>query len=309
MILLCGIPSESPLSMVAEALRQIGARPVLFNQREFAQTRIEFTLAGGKATGWLEMGNAAYRLEDFQGVYVRLMDDRFLPELKDEPQDSVLRAYARSLHESLCLWIELSEARVVNRHSVMASNSSKPYQAQIIRRYGLEVPETLVTSDPDAVLAFQRQHGRVIFKSISGVRSIVHTLDDKDHERLNLIRWCPTQFQEFIEGEDVRVHLVGSRVFATRIRSNAVDYRYAKQQVGEPAELEAFELPAAVAERCVALARGLKLPFAGIDLKFRPDGRVYCFEVNPSPGFSYYEANTGQPISTAVAEYLTGRSA
>jgi hypothetical protein len=36
---------------------------------------------------------------------------------------------------------------------------------------------------------------------------------------------------------------------------------------------------------------------------------VYCFEVNPSPGFSYYEANAGQPISTAVAEYLTGRSA
>jgi len=29
-----------------------------------------------------------YRLEDFQGVYVRLMDDQSLPELKDEPSDS-----------------------------------------------------------------------------------------------------------------------------------------------------------------------------------------------------------------------------
>ena len=54
----------------------------------------------------------------------------------------------------------------------------------------------------------------------------------------------------------------------------------------------------------MALARGLGLPFAGIDLKVAPDGRVVCFEVNPSPGFSYYEANTGQPIAAAVAEYL-----
>ena len=292
--------------MVAEALRKIGVPPVLLNQREFAQSRVEFSFANGGVTGRLEIGNAAFRLEDFQGVYLRLMDHRSLPELKDEPEDSSLRAYASSLHESLTLWTELSAARVVNRHSVMASNGSKPFQAQLIRRYGFEVPETLITNDPDAVLEFQRQCGRVIFKSISGVRSIVHTLDEKDHERLNLIRWCPTQFQEFIEGEDVRVHVVGSRLFATRIRSSAVDYRYAQQQVGQSAELEEFELPDTVAERCLSLAAGLKLPFAGIDLRFRPDGRVYCFEVNPSPGFSYYEANTGQPISLAVARYLTG---
>jgi glutathione synthase/RimK-type ligase-like ATP-grasp enzyme len=85
-----------------------------------------------------------------------------------------------------------------------------------------------------------------------------------------------------------------------------VDYRYARQQVGAPAELEATDLPDDIAERCVALARGLGLAFAGIDLKFPPDGRVVCFEVNPSPGFSYYEANTGQPIARAVAEYLMG---
>jgi hypothetical protein len=33
---------------------------------------------------------------------------------------------------------------------------------------------------------------------------------------------------------------------------------------------------------------------------------VYCFEVNPSPAFSHYESQTGQPISRAVADYLSG---
>jgi hypothetical protein len=41
-------------------------------------------------------------------------------------------------------------------------------------------------------------------------------------------------------------------------------------------------------------------------LKVTQDNRVYCFEVNPSPAFSYYEANTGKPIAQAIAAYLAG---
>jgi glutathione synthase/RimK-type ligase-like ATP-grasp enzyme len=46
------------------------------------------------------------------------------------------------------------------------------------------------------------------------------------------------------------------------------------------------------------------LAFAGIDLKITPAGEIFCFEVNPSPDFSFYEANTGQPIASALARYL-----
>ncbi|MFC7543867.1 hypothetical protein ACFQU2_36610 [Siccirubricoccus deserti] len=43
---------------------------------------------------------------------------------------------------------------------------------------------------------------------------------------------------------------------------------------------------------------------AGIDLKRRRDGSWVCFEVNPSPGFSWFEAATGQPIAAAIAALL-----
>jgi glutathione synthase/RimK-type ligase-like ATP-grasp enzyme len=66
------------------------------------------------------------------------------------------------------------------------------------------------------------------------------------------------------------------------------------------------ELSDDLAEMCVKLSAGLGLALAGIDLKITKDNRVYCFEVNPSPAFSYYEANTGQPIALAVAGYLAG---
>jgi hypothetical protein len=39
---------------------------------------------------------------------------------------------------------------------------------------------------------------------------------------------------------------------------------------------------------------------AGIDLRWIPYGEWYCFEVNPSPAFNFYQYHTGQPIVTAV---------
>jgi glutathione synthase/RimK-type ligase-like ATP-grasp enzyme len=188
----------------------------------------------------------------------------------------------------------------------MGSNFSKPFQAQLIKRYGFEVPETLITNDPDLVRAFRARHGRIIYKSISGVRSIVQTLTDEDMLRIDNIRWCPTQFQAFVEGTNVRVHTVGDKVFATGINTDATDYRYAHRQSGDHAELRPVELSDDLAEMCVKLSAGLGLAFAGIDLKITPENSVYCFEVNPSPAFSYYESQTDQPISRAVADYLSG---
>jgi glutathione synthase/RimK-type ligase-like ATP-grasp enzyme len=138
------------------------------------------------------------------------------------------------------------------------------------------------------------------------VRSIVQTLTDDDMARLENIRWCPTQFQAFVAGENVRVHTVGQKLFATAISSEATDYRYAARQKGAPAELREVDLADELAEMCLKLAEGLGLAFAGIDLKITPEKHVYCFEVNPSPAFSYYESNTGQPIADAVAGYLAG---
>jgi glutathione synthase/RimK-type ligase-like ATP-grasp enzyme len=303
MILLCGIPSESPMALVSEALAALGVPTVTLNQRSVHECEIGWSLAGGRLTGELRIGAAVYALERFVGVYTRLMDDQLLPELRDDPAESPRRGHSRAFHDALARWYEISPARVVNRARPQGSNFSKPFQAQLIRQAGFEIPETLITNDPEQVVAFREEHGRVVYKSISGVRSIVRTLEDDDLARLDRIRWCPVQFQQRVEGANVRVHVVGGEVFATGIATEATDYRYARRDELE-AELYELTLPDELAERCVGLAAALDLPFAGIDLMLTPGERVYCFEVNPSPAFSYYELHTGQPIAMALARYL-----
>lgn len=306
MILLCGIPSESPLAMVRDALAEMGVPYIVFNQRHFSTTQFSFGISHSRVTGTLRLYGQEYDLDKILGVYTRMMDEQSLPEVRCLPPHSPELQHCRNLHDALLRWMEISSVRVVNRCGPMGSNSSKPYQAQLIAQHGFSVPETLITNDPELVREFYKQHGRIIYKSISGVRSIVKEITTDDLSRLTRIRWCPTQFQAFVEGINVRVHVVGQEVFATKILSDATDYRYARQQGGET-YLTAVELDGDWAAKCVQLAGALNLPFAGIDLKITPDGEVFCFEVNPSPGYSYFEHNTGQPIANAVARYLSRR--
>ena len=203
------------------------------------------------------------------------------------------------LHE----WLDVTEVLVMGRPASMFSNSSKPHQARLIAAAGLAVPTTLVTNDPEAVREFRSRHGRIIFKSISGIRSIVREVDDAALARMDRIRDLPTQFQARVEGTDVRVHVVGESVFPTRITSTALDYRYAARD-GLACDLEPWVLAPDVEQACISVASALALPLAGIDLRVGEDGTVTCFEVNPMPAFSYYESNTGQPIAAAVAAFL-----
>lgn len=304
MIFLCGIRSEPSLRLVIEQAERQGLPHLVFHQRRFADLDLEFELADGRVPGWMRLASVRHPLEHFSAIYTRLMDYRFLPEMEKESRNSPVRLRCAAVHNALMHWFEVAPVRVLNRIAQVGSNASKPYQAQIIRAHGFSIPETLVTNEPDRVREFVDRHKRVIYKSISYVRSIVQTMTDKDLARLDHIRWCPVQFQAYVEGVNVRVHTLGSnQVFATLIRSSATDYRYGYQD-GEQEQLEPADIADDLAQHCLELAGALGLELAGIDLKISPDGQVFCFEVNPSPAFGYYELHTGQPIARAVAAYL-----
>ncbi len=258
---------------------------------------------GGSPEGFIASRDWRVELGSLTGVYVRYLgsEGRMPPPDVAEP---VIPALFAEYDAGLSLLFEDLPCAVVNRLRGGLSNHSKPFQALLLQRCGLRTPTTLVTNDPDAVRRFYDEcHGEVIYKSVSGVRSIVRRLGPDQLARLHFLQHGPAQFQAFIPGDDVRVHTVGDRWFATRVRSTAVDYRYARREGGET-HMTPIDLPPAMAAACVDAARALGLLFAGIDLKLTPEGEYVCFEVNPSPGFLYYEQHTGQPISTALADLL-----
>jgi len=289
MILLWGSLADAPLAAVHAALTARRAQVTLIDPQTEAHAVLEMSV-DPQVSGTLRVGATQVDLEQLTGIYLR-------------PTVPAADAPRAEIHDALWSLSEITSALVLNRPAAMAGNSSKPYQAAQARAVGFATPATLITTSPDAARAFAAEHGDVIYKSTSGVRSIVATLDASHDERLRDLESCPTQLQQRVAGVDVRVHVVDSQLFACEVRSDAVDYRYAGRHDLE-VTLQPIELPHDVAQRCFALAALTELPLAGIDLRRTSEGEWYCFEINPSPGFTYYADQTGQPIADAVADLL-----
>ena len=304
MILVWGLPGDSPIAEVHAALEAIGQPAFFLDQRRAPETRVQLRVQPA-VSGWLEIDNQVLDLTAVRAAYVRPYDSRRLRAVASAGPESPEWQAALGVEDVLLSFCELTPALVVNRPSAMAANGSKPYQSRLIASFGFCVPETLVTTDPEAAAEFWRRHEQVVYKSISGVRSVVARLTPEHEERLRNISWCPTQFQQWIAGEDVRVHVVGDEVFSCQVKSTADDYRYASGTTA--VAIEPLELPIEVAERCIAAARAMQLPVAGLDLRYSSAGDWYCFEVNPSPGFSYFQRQTGQQIDVAIAALLASR--
>ncbi len=305
MILLWGLAEDNPLAAVRDALAENDISYAFLDQRAALDTAVELRVDTG-VEAVVRAPGLTLDLHAVTAAYLRPHDSRHLPEVELAGLYSPAWNHVSQVEDILLSWSELTPALVINRPSAMATNGSKPYQAAIIRAHGFNIPNTLITTDPRAAAEFWEAQGSVVYKSISGVRSIVSRVTLEHRERLPFVSWCPTQFQKYIPGTDYRVHIVGTRVFACEVICEADDYRYAARQ-GSSVDIRACEIPEKIVTQCKLLAADLQLTVAGVDLRQTPNGDWYCFEVNPSPGFSYYAEICKQPIAEAIAQLLASQ--
>jgi glutathione synthase/RimK-type ligase-like ATP-grasp enzyme len=242
----------------------------------------------------LRCGEQTVELDGMSAAYLRPYDHR----LYAEPGSRTEKVeHADLVHHLLMNWAEHATGAIINRPSAEATNQSKLYQAMTIERSGFRVPESLVSNDPLEIEHFAARHGRIIYKSMSSVRSIVRELDVRSLRRLGAIG--PALLQQRVIGRNVRVHVVGDEAVACAINSDATDYRYSA------ACFVRFALPADVARTCVRVTRALGLELSGIDLIATPDDEYYCLEVNANPAFSVFDQTSNGMIAGLVAERLT----
>ena len=306
MILVCGILADGLIELMCARLKDMQLDYLLLDERSFpGDYDISWELDQKGVSGFVTTPNRRVALNDITGVYARYVD--YEGDSVETDLSEAERIYAQAeCQSSLMQLLDILPCPVVNRVSASASNDSKIYQGMLANSFGLRTPKTLVTTSKESAINFYEEcDKKVIFKSLSSVRSIVRPMDERDFDRLELLKNGPTQFQERIDGVDYRVHTIGGEVFPTEIRSDAGDYRYARRE-GKSASLEAATLPDSVAQSCIGMSKQLGLELAGVDLRRTPQDEWVCFEVNPSPGFLYYEVSTGQPISRAVANRLRG---
>ncbi len=189
--------------------------------------------------------------------------------------------------------------------------ASKPYQLEIARKVGLQIPDTLISSDPDEVEKFLKKHDhRIIHKSMTPHKQqpiYAQKWQASDYVWLKNIKIAPTIFQEEIVGSsDIRVTIVGQSVFAARV---ATDVDTIDSRLFPDTPYEIWELPLDVERMLLIFMKELGLVFGCIDMRVTHENEYVFFEVNPQGQFLYIEIWTGLPISKTLAEFLGSSNA
>ncbi len=296
MILLWGLKKDSPMSRVAEELEAAGADYFFLDHRRIFQSDIGYNYmerTGGRCL--LHTDGVTIDLEQVRVAYARPYNFYDYPEMDGKTGEDPLAVKAAGFESQLLAFLNASDALVINRLDPSATNNSKPLQLAIIRQTGLKIPETFISNDSEAVSGFLTQHPDSIYKSISGIRSIVQLVSPVQLGYLKDVQWCPTLFQKQVPGINYRVHALKDQLFSCRIESDRLDYRYGNTT------MVAEALPPEVGKKCLELNKLLGLDFSGIDLMRTPEDEWFCFEVNPSPAFPYFEYHSGLPIGKALA--------
>ena len=186
----------------------------------------------------------------------------------------------------------------------------KLLQLQVARELGLRIPRTLVTSDPAEAMRFlDREPGaQTVFKTFSCTHQVwreTRLVGSAERDALASVSLAPVIFQEYVQAEvDLRVTVVGDRVFAAAIHSAATDYPVDfRMSIGQ-ALVEPATLPDDVIDRLRELMARLGIVYGAFDLRRTPEGEHVFLEVNTAGEFLFVEERTGLPITEAVAGWL-----
>lgn len=241
------------------------------------------------------------------GVDLRLMDALLVRTM---PPGSLEQVVFRM---DLLGRLEASGVPVFNPPRAIEAAVDKYLASARLAAAGLLVPRTIACQSPDdGMSAFAALGGDVVVKPLFGSegRGIARLQDEALAQRaFRMLAGLGgvLYVQQFIphDGFDVRVLVVGKKMFAMR-RRNPADWR---TNISRGATAEPIEITAQMADLARRAAEAVAAPLAGVDLLPARDGRLYVLEVNAVPGWKALAATLKVDIATAVLEFVEQRAA
>ncbi|WP_370949060.1 ATP-grasp ribosomal peptide maturase [Amycolatopsis sp. cg5] len=274
---------------------------------------LDAELTGGRWTGTLSTGHRSLQLGDIRAIWYRDPSTFvFPPELTDVERTYAHREARLGLGGVLAA---LPDVLWVNHPNRAADAMYKPLQLATAAACGLHVVPTLVTNSPAAVRRFAGQlPGEVVHKSF-GPNSITEgSLLKVAYTRrfttadLRGVATTALQAQAWVaKGAEARVVVTGERMFTILIKANsAASFEDWRADFGA-LTYELIDTPPEIEARVRAYMKALGLTYAALDFGIEKDtGRHIFYESNSSGQYGWLEAQTGAPITAALADLLAG---
>lgn len=253
-------------------------------------------------------------LNTFDVVYLRRPDPRPRGYPESDPDQKAIMEFVDSQWRALLRGLQIAHARWIN--PIPSGNMAEAKIAQLhqAKAVGFLVPETLVTNDLSQLQDFAKGREHIVVKALDA--PLIETSEGTDFIYTQLldptilsngqlekeIRTAPAIYQQAIlDKVDVRVTIIGEKVFAAEIRYKGDEIDWRRLNRGET-KIEQADLPRNVQKACIELLRSFGLTYGAIDLA--KHGYDYFFlELNPSGEWGWLQFS-GLPIAAAIADVL-----
>lgn len=196
----------------------------------------------------------------------------------------------------------------VNHPHRIGDAEFKPAGLAAATAAGFAIPPTLVTNVPEDARAFAKEHVDVLYKPlwvplyiIDGTSQTVPVATVDQDEIDDTISGAMHLFQATVDKiADVRVTVIGEKVFAVRIDSDLLDWRtdystHTYAVIAPPAGIEAA---------IRAYLRHFDLVFGAFDFCIDRAGDWIFLECNSSGQWAWLEPQTGLPLTATLADLL-----
>ncbi|MFG2905085.1 ATP-grasp ribosomal peptide maturase [Kitasatospora sp. NPDC048286] len=204
----------------------------------------------------------------------------------------------------------LPDAYYVNHPWRIRNAEYKPAQLTVAGRSGFQVPDTVITTDPDEARRFcaGRPHGSIYkplwdsrYRAPDGTARTVWVREVDPAEITEAVSVCPHMFQGTVpKSFDVRVTAVGDQLFGVRITSPDLDWRERQDLM----TCRPIEVPGSVARSVAAYLAEFRLVYGAFDFAVTAAGDWYFLECNPNGQWAWQGCDTTSAIARAIADRL-----
>lgn len=278
-------------------LNQTFSNGSLYSTLEDTVTKQRLTLSNVGAIWLRKPADFSYQQTDMDGSTLKFANQ--------ETEHALFSA----LYDLDCFWL--------SHPKYLRASMWKGEQLKRAARLGFNIPDTLISNDPDKIRSFYLKHQNVVYKVMSDPvitqdnlpsQGVATTLIDEDMlEDTDSLQLLPNQFQAYVDkAYELRVTIIAGKIFTAKIDSQIypetqIDCRNLNVQV----PMSVYQLPEKIAHLCLRFIESYSLNYSAIDIIVTPENDYVFLENNPNGQFMFIEENVPElEIANALVDTL-----
>jgi glutathione synthase/RimK-type ligase-like ATP-grasp enzyme len=304
-------------NLVGIGLRKQGIDYVRMSMKDVSKRlKISYEIGDGQTKFNFDINDRTFKISENSVVWLRNFN---IKEITFKNSQLLNLFLLQSWESSIVSFFSNLDCTWINSISSSLKGNDKVYQLINAKKFGFEIPDTLITNEIHRVRNFYNLHNKdIIMKTINNhsiefdgkiYSRYTRPLTDNVMPKFKNCLISPFIFQKRIKcSYELRVTIIGDRIFVAKLDRNFnLNRSFIPHQGTFPHSItEYLELSDNFKERCIQFVDSLGLVYGALDFIVDSKGGIFFLEINPTGDWYWIEKQTRMPITKAMIDLIVG---